>query len=271
MKTKALVFIVVFFAAHLVHAQPYVLEWEGPAGFFDGFKFSSESFDINNDGYDDLIMMNRDYESWNTIIHVYNPIDNYNLIWNYEIPAYIYLVGFCGVTSTNTTEMVYYITPEIGPNEIYIMDISTYNTILLFSYEGYFAVSICDIDYDMKDEILISEDDVEINHFEIWGDGTIGVDDNRNIQTPQFRLNQNYPNPFNPVTTINYQLEKSGYVELKIYNIQGQLIETLVNEKQNQGGHSVLWDAEGISSGMYFYEISVDGNLTAAKKAIHVK
>ena len=106
---------------------------------------------------------------------------------------------------------------------------------------------------------------------EIWGDGTQPAVDDKRAQTPNFNLNQNYPNPFNPTTTINYQLKKSGYIELKIYNIKGQLVDTLVKGNQNAGDHSVIWNAKGISSGMYFYQISVDGQLTKTKKAICVK
>ena len=99
------------------------------------------------------------------------------------------------------------------------------------------------------------------------------------IQPPQISdeisdellLRQNYPNPFNPNTTIEYQLKKAGYVELKIYNVKGQLVDTLVKDKQNTGNYSVIWDAKGISSGMYFYQISVDGQPTDVKKAICVK
>lgn len=68
-------------------------------------------------------------------------------------------------------------------------------------------------------------------------------------------LLSNYPNPFNPTTTISYQIPHSGIIKLQIYNIKGQLIATLVNEYQNSGMHSVIWDAPNQSSGVYFYSI----------------
>lgn len=71
----------------------------------------------------------------------------------------------------------------------------------------------------------------------------------------KFRLLQNYPNPFNSITTINYKLPKPSKVILNVYNITGQLVETLVADRQNSGCHSVIWDASTVSSGIYFYRI----------------
>ena len=85
-----------------------------------------------------------------------------------------------------------------------------------------------------------------------------------------FSLRQNYPNPFNPQTTILYALPKSSKVSLKIYNIKGQLVETLVNEFQQTGNYSVVWNAEDISSGIYFYRISA-GDFKDTKKCIILK
>ncbi|MBL7052910.1 MAG: T9SS type A sorting domain-containing protein [Candidatus Marinimicrobia bacterium] len=71
-----------------------------------------------------------------------------------------------------------------------------------------------------------------------------------------FVLHQNTPNPFNPTTQINYQLPVVGNVQLAIYNVRGQLVETLVNESQNPGYYSVSFDGSGYSSGVYFYRLS---------------
>ena len=72
-----------------------------------------------------------------------------------------------------------------------------------------------------------------------------------------FKLYQNYPNPFNPSTRIKYKLAKSGHIVLKIYNLAGQEIETLVNEFQLAGEYEITWQAQGLSSGLYFYNIKV--------------
>jgi len=77
----------------------------------------------------------------------------------------------------------------------------------------------------------------------------------------------NYPNPFNPNTTISYSLKENTKVSLKIYNIKGQLIETLFNEYKNKGNHSVNWDAKNSSSGIYFYKLKA-GNYQKVKKMV---
>lgn len=85
-----------------------------------------------------------------------------------------------------------------------------------------------------------------------------------------YTLDQNYPNPFNPVTTISYQLPKSTYVKLSIYDITGRLIETLLNENKNAGYYSVEWNSNNVGSGIYFYRIEA-GDFSEVKKCLVVK
>ena len=75
----------------------------------------------------------------------------------------------------------------------------------------------------------------------------------------------NYPNPFNPETTIAYQLPQESDVRIDIFNLKGQLVETIVNEKQNRGNHSVIWNAEKESSGVYLYKITTEIQSKTAK------
>ena len=86
----------------------------------------------------------------------------------------------------------------------------------------------------------------------------------------EYSLSQNYPNPFNPGTEINYTLAKSGNVTLKVYNLLGSEIATLVNGFMEAGKHSVKFDANNITSGIYFYTIKAD-NFTSTRKMILMK
>src|SRR5204862_573609 len=71
-----------------------------------------------------------------------------------------------------------------------------------------------------------------------------------------FSLEENYPNPFNPSTTIRYSLPTDSYVKLSIYNMLGQEISTLVNQRKGAGVYTVSWDASNVSSGVYFYRLA---------------
>jgi hypothetical protein len=81
----------------------------------------------------------------------------------------------------------------------------------------------------------------------------------------EFHLGQNYPNPFNPTTTLSYQLPQAAHVRLRIYNALGQLVESLVDAKQQPGNYLLTWQASGHPSGTYFYQIEVEGMLTQRK------
>lgn len=93
--------------------------------------------------------------------------------------------------------------------------------------------------------------------------GNSGVPDN-------YSLSQNYPNPFNPVTQINYALRKDGIVTLKIYDMTGSEVSTLVNEYQQAGYHNVEFNGANLSSGTYFYRIT-SNDFTATKKMVLLK
>ena len=86
----------------------------------------------------------------------------------------------------------------------------------------------------------------------------------------KFELSQNYPNPFNPSTSISYQLPKRGQVTLTIFDILGKEIVTLVNEQKDAGNYEVKFNANNLSSGMYFYRIHV-GDFVSVKKMMLMK
>jgi protocatechuate 3,4-dioxygenase beta subunit len=106
-------------------------------------------------------------------------------------------------------------------------------------------------------------------NFLLTPDGVTEVKDNE-IVVSNFDLFQNYPNPFNPSTVISYQLPAASKVTLKVYNVLGNEVATLVNSNQNAGKYNVTFNGSGLSSGIYFYKIEA-GTFTATKKLILMK
>ena len=91
-----------------------------------------------------------------------------------------------------------------------------------------------------------------------------------NINVTEYDLSQNYPNPFNPSTTIRYAIPKDGMVTLKIYDILGREVKTLVNNFKTKDRYEVMFDASNLASGLYIYEIT-SGDYKASKKMTLIK
>ena len=83
-------------------------------------------------------------------------------------------------------------------------------------------------------------------------------------------LTDSYPNPFNPTTSINYGLQKDGYVEIIVYDASGRLVEEFVNQNQTAGYHSITWNASNQASGMYFAKM-VAGDVVQTQKLVLLK
>lgn len=91
------------------------------------------------------------------------------------------------------------------------------------------------------------------------------------VSTPNdYALSQNYPNPFNPTTTIQFNLQKESFVQLKVFDAIGREVKTLVNEERPAGSYSIKFDAAKLSSGIYYYRIAT-GKYTETKKMILLK
>jgi hypothetical protein len=86
----------------------------------------------------------------------------------------------------------------------------------------------------------------------------------------KYALDQNYPNPFNPATSISYSIPKDGNVTLKIFNIIGQEVKTLINKYQSAGEYKITFDASDLNSGVYFYSIT-SGEYNQVKKMMLIK
>lgn len=127
-------------------------------------------------------------------------------------------------------------------------------------------------------EVVVSEgQDAEEINLTMSEDNVTDVGNNGSGAAPEkFALFQNYPNPFNPETTIRYQLSQPGEVTLKIFNVLGQEVRTLVNKQQPAGSYSVQWDGKDdlgrqVASGIYIYQLAAGDAFKMTKRMLLLK
>jgi hypothetical protein len=125
----------------------------------------------------------------------------------------------------------------------------------------------------VKDSFTVFTADITLNDNIDLSAVITGIEQGSESVLPkQFALNQNYPNPFNPETKIKYELPKDSQVLLNIYNLLGQLVITLVDEKQTAGFKSVIWDGRNrfskqVSTGLYIYVLKA-GDFINSKRMV---
>ena len=122
------------------------------------------------------------------------------------------------------------------------------------------------------DTLLSNEDRLLVeNYLKVKYDPTVGVDEADDSNIPvSFTLNQNYPNPFNPTTNIGFRISNYGFVSLKVFDVLGREVATLVNEEKPAGSYEVTFDASQLSSGGYMYRLS-SGSFIETKKMTIIK
>jgi len=141
---------------------------------------------------------------------------------------------------------------------------------------AFIGPTMFDIDKDGKMNILtplgyegiVSKAQIFLCDYEQLG--TIGINPINTQVADKYELKQNYPNPFNPTTKIKFEIPKSGIVILKIYDITGKEIQTLVDEKLKPGKYESTFDGSKLSSGVYFYQI-IAGDYKETKKMLMIK
>jgi len=117
---------------------------------------------------------------------------------------------------------------------------------------------------DMLDYINTDDEDNELvgvdtsfNHMVEVVDGTVGIGEDK--LPSEYQLSQNYPNPFNPETTIDFRIDADSHVNISIFDINGNLVQELVNEWKASGSHQVKFSGHSIPSGIYFYKMTTKG------------
>ena len=121
-------------------------------------------------------------------------------------------------------------------------------------------------DFDFAGEVFYRLKQIDFN-------GTFDYSNEISVKaysTDKFILDQNYPNPFNPWTMISYSIPQTSFVTLKVYDVLGNEVVTLVNETKSAGKYDVNFNATNLSNGIYFYTIKTD-NFTYTKKMVLLK
>ncbi len=175
---------------------------------------------------------------------------------------------------TNTIELQWNFSNEVTHFELEISDDGEFSNLLISEYE-----------YKNVSYIFQNLEDNKTYFWRLKGINDIGESDwteirtfcysteteiNKNNLPILFSLKQNYPNPFNPTTQIEFQIAKPGLVLLEIYNISGQKIKTLINDKMNIGTHIITFDGAHLTSGIYFYKLKSQ-SFSKIKKCLLVK
>ena len=145
--------------------------------------------------------------------------------------------------------------------DIKIFDVSDpFNPEEISFYERQFYVTDIDVDHG---EIYASAFDYGM--MILRNDITTDIEEEKETLTVKYTLSQNYPNPFNPSTKINYSLPSDGFVTLKVYDILGNEISTLVNEDKLAGNYEIDFEGWNLSSGVYFYVLKFDNKMLSRK------
>lgn len=120
------------------------------------------------------------------------------------------------------------------------------------------------------DSFTVTNSAVDKLQLKIFYNIPVSADENSSGAPEEYQLYPNYPNPFNPSTTISYALPEAGYILLEIFSASGERIRVLEDSYQTAGLHSVIFDAAGLSSGVYFYRLT-SGTFTDTKKLLLMK
>ncbi len=240
---------------------------------FNSYSHTSSSIsiaDFDGDGDKDILTTGYD---WDELILIKN---QGNLVFDDEVIVARQTRGFVVMDYENDGDMdIVTINERLEENgiSVYLNDGLGNFTVRENCYYPYadgkpWAIAASDFDLDGRTDIAITSTSDSLYVLYNLGGGTVGIRDQEITVVPaSFSLSQNFPNPFNPSTTIQYSLPKAENVTLKIYNLLGEEVRTLVEDYQQAGKHSVQFNASNLASGIYFYRLQA-GSFVETKKMV---
>lgn len=190
-----------------------------------------------------------------------------------DVPLEVELSLFSFALTDNNVNLYWSTSSEINNSGFYIERYSKENVWIKLGFINGNGTISKSVSYSFTDRNLSTGNykyrlkqidfNGNFNYYELAGEISIGIPD-------KYNLLQNYPNPFNPVTTINYDLPKEGIVTIIVYDILGRELKTLINELKTAGYHKIIFNADDLASGVYFYRM-IAGDFISVKKLVVFK
>lgn len=228
----------------------------------------------------DIIENGKNY-GWNIMEgnHCYNPPTGCNTagltlpVWEYSHNLGNSVTGGYVYRGPGVPELVgKYIYADFGSGRIWALEYDGVNPAVNNQLIDT-PLLIASFGVDQNQELYICAFDGKIYRFKPTPTGSSG---SLPVLPERFALGQNFPNPFNPVTKIPYRLDQAGKASITIYDLNGKLVNTLVDSMVSMGQHSVSWDGsdfEGklLAGGVYFYRLKVDNIVVQTRKMVFLK
>lgn len=270
-------------------AQGLELKWRSPDSlhldiFFRNIQYTTSAFDMNGDGRNEIPLVKNLGAS--KILQVWDFGLN-EIVWEFEATAGVNLYGFFDLDLDSVKEALILVNEGDGE---FLVSYDWQTGTILNSWAdsdpnlliGNFIIAI--LDFVDAPVLVIQFIDRSVSPFlgyiEVWGSPKIdllatGLGSSVNYNPQRFQLNQNYPNPFNTSTTISFSLNENSEVSIRIFNLLGQRIRTLVNQEMPIGKYDLVWDGKNdnggtVASGQYSYQLIVNDEILT-KKMILIK
>lgn len=231
--------------------------------------------DFNNDNFVDvllgtgfyspqdnkIIMLFNDGSGFFTVSNIYTVLTNPNYALGSDLNSDGYLDVACAHNYNNNHNVSVLLNDSTG-----LLNSPTY-----FGNGTWSPFAAITADFDNNETVDIAVANAGGTNISVfYNEKVTGINEQEFFPINDFVLYQNYPNPFNPNTTIKFEIPQNGLVTLKIYNILGAEIATLVNEDKSVGRYEVIFNASSLASGIYIYKIQVNG-FVDIKKMILIK
>lgn len=264
-----------FYIIKNLENNKYKTVYEGKTGYYNNYLYAATN-DVDSNDYKELWVGGQSFMTGTTTLVCYESVGGDK----YEQKAKIYLKG---MTSLFDYDLRSYDVDNDGRDEL-LLTMGSKILILKYngtrdhiSYEVYYYKNGEDINPFSKSGMFDINNDKKLDLFVglrhntyILRNNTVTSVKETEGKVVSYNLNQNYPNPFNPSTTISYQLPKNGLVTIKVYDMLGREVKTLINETKPAGSYEVNFDASKLSSGIYIYRI-IAGEYVATRKMTLLK